>query len=113
MKRLSVHHHDLLCLDCQGCGVWDCPPSEGYVHVGMLGVVGDDGWTVRLDGEDVTDRCVAVRVIPNSRTWHNGWVVLLADPLRPCARCGALPVHELWYSDDVSISHRAPLVGAA
>jgi len=139
MKRLSYSNVPGWCSDCQGSRAPGLsgnplPNSEGHVSVYhenfKIGVqrcynadVRGEGFRVFLDGVEVTDRTYEAFVYPpalreanwrrNPRSQDLGWVAMYeldAEGKRfPCLRCRSHAADELWYSDDIRISHSMEL----
>lgn len=66
--------------------------GEGHVAV-RFGDAPLGRWRITLDGADVTSRCVEAM----AGRWPWGFVVLLSQPLHPCARrCGEACHEQIW-----------------
>jgi len=139
MKRLSYANVPGWCSDCQGSwapglGGDPLPYSEGHISVfhenfkiGMHRCYNADvrgeGFRVFLDGVEVTDHTFEAFVYPpimweanrarNPRSHDIGWVAMYeldAEGKRfVCLRCHNRAADELWYSDDIQISHSMEL----
>ncbi len=138
MKRLSYSNVPGWCSDCQGSwapglGGNPLPNSEGHVSVYhenfKIGVqrcynadMRGEGFRVFLDGVEVTNHTYEAFVFPpwlrEERLAHRcpneiGWVAMYeldAEGKRfACRKCHNHAADELWYSDDIRISHSMEL----